>query len=288
MSALPFMEDVTYAAHMHSMKWWFDAIANGIVQGSTREGPAPDGCLCDAATPCAPRTTPQTETCAWYKQGDGEVPRHDWTIEETLSGVMMMAEMLLISRNVTGAQYYLPLFLRTSELLESRRDPATGNTTFLTGPSTNLLAPSFAGGPNGTKSYLAGVSITYTAALNRLIELTKLTENATLQATFTQRRDLALAGLGSFLTTTASDVVAKAAADGDVFHGLRKAKQQQRKLADAVSTTTTTTTFEEENHGDDDQCTPAGELCGASAPSAPACCGNATCRKFRRSVCFFF
>ena len=40
---------------------------------------------------------------------------------------------------------FLPQALRTSNLIEGRRDPASGMTAFLSGPSSNLLAPSFGG-----------------------------------------------------------------------------------------------------------------------------------------------
>lgn len=147
---------------------------------------------CDAAVPCGP-----SENCCAYKQGDGDVPHHDWTFEETLSGVVMQAEQLLISRNTSGILHHLPLFARTSQMLEARyecenlsghdhqcplavvalyffynqfmltcaidiavirtshllrRDQMTAYTTILTGPSSNLLAPSFGGSPlsNGT------------------------------------------------------------------------------------------------------------------------------------------
>jgi len=49
---------------------------------------------------------------------------------------------------------------------------------FLAGPAGNLLAPSYAGWkrPDGTygMAYLTGLSVTYIAALDRLIELEKL------------------------------------------------------------------------------------------------------------------
>eukprot|EP00750_Incisomonas_marina_P009196 INCI15842.4.p1 GENE.INCI15842.4~~INCI15842.4.p1 ORF type:complete len:1009 (+),score=144.97 INCI15842.4:571-3597(+) len=254
MAGLPFMGDVTYAAHFHSMKWWFDSIGNGTAQGFTKEGPAPDGILCDAATPCAAGAT---DTCAWYKQGDGLVPLHDWTMEETLSGVMMMAEMLLVSRNRTGAAYFMPLFMRTSNLLESRRDPANNNLTFLTGPSTNLLAPSFGGGPNGTRAYLAGVSITYAAALNRLIELATLVDDSVALNMFVERRDATMAGLGEFLEAATNATVSSAKLAGDRFHASEPQDQIIRQ----------------------DDCTPAGDLCGESHPQAAPCCGNASCRQ---------
>ena len=133
---------------------------------------APDGCMCDNAEPAG---------CN-YKQGDGDVPIHDWTVEETLSALVMQAEMLLVTRNVSEIATFTDHFLRTSNFLETRRDPATGMTLFLTGPSSNLLAPSFGGWPldNGKHawSYLTGVSVTYTAALNRMIECEKLIGNA--------------------------------------------------------------------------------------------------------------
>ena len=135
MTALPFMEDATWAALAHSMAWWFDSIGNGTSYGrggSTSDGglPAPDGCLCDAAVPVPPGNG---QGC-WYKQGDGDVPRHDWTMEESLSAVVMQAEMLLVSRNASAIEHYMPLFLRTCEMLEARRHSMSGYSTFLTGP----------------------------------------------------------------------------------------------------------------------------------------------------------
>lgn len=201
MTGLPFMEDATWAALTHSMAWWFNSIGNGtsLGKGSSNDGGigAPDGCLCDAAVPVPPGNG---QGC-WYKQGDGDVPLHDWTMEESLSAVVMQAEMLLISRNRTGIAHFMPLFLRTCEMLEGRRHAQTGYTTFLTGPGSNLLAPSFGGGPNGSWSYLSGVSVTYTAALNRLIELARLVGHPMLQ-TLIHRRDLNLAGIKNYLLTS--------------------------------------------------------------------------------------
>ena len=68
-------------------------------------------------------------TC--IEQGDGNVPIHDWTLEESLSAVIMQAELLLMSRNETGMAHFLPLFMRTLNLIESRRD--TVRNLFLSG-----------------------------------------------------------------------------------------------------------------------------------------------------------
>jgi len=160
--------------------------------------PAPDGALCDAAVPCG-----AAADCCAYKQGDGNVPRHDWTFEESLSGVVMQAEQLLVSRNTTGILHHLPLFERVSQYAEARRDQMTGYTTFLTGPSSNLLAPSFGGGARGNGTFggwaaLTGLSVTYAAALERMVECARLVSGAgggAYVARWEQRRALTIKGL---------------------------------------------------------------------------------------------
>ena len=86
----------------------------------------------------------------------------------------MQAELLLVTRNRSAIEWNLPRFLRTSNLLESRRDPAVAMQMFLSGVASNLLAPSFGAWllPNGQQawSYLTGVSVTYSAALIRAAE----------------------------------------------------------------------------------------------------------------------
>jgi hypothetical protein len=147
----------------------------------------------------------------------------DWTVEETLSAVVMQSEMLLVTRNVSEIATFSAGFLRTSNFLESRRDAATGMTLFLTGPSSNLLAPSFGGWPldNGKHawSYLTGVSVTYTAALNRLIECEKLMGNAHLVALYTARRDLNLRGLAQLFDPTGAYFVRSLDPNG-TMHGV--------------------------------------------------------------------
>lgn len=126
---------------------------------------------------------------------------------------------------------------------------------------TNLLAPSFGGGPNGTRAYLAGVSITYAAALNRLIELATLVDDTAALDMFVERRDATMAGLGAFLEPATAAAVSSARLAGDRFH----ASTPQEVLAPTAA--------------GQDECTPAGELCGESQPQAAPCCGNASCRQ---------
>ena len=121
----------------------------------------PDGQLCDAATPEG----------AIYKQGDGRVDIHDWGLEFTAAGLLLQAERLLIGRDPEEIAHYVPMLERCANLLDSRRDPE--NDLFLAGPAANLLAPSFAGWkrPDGTygRAYLAGLNVTFVAALDRLV-----------------------------------------------------------------------------------------------------------------------
>ena len=124
-----------------------------------------------------------------------------------------------------GAAHYLPLFLRTAEMLENRRDQETGYTTFLTGPSSNLV-PGFGGGPNGSWSYRSGVSVTYTAALDRMAEnVTMLDPQSPLLPVLANRRALILAGIDTHLLTSGPEsqgalyfVRSKGPASG-VLHG---------------------------------------------------------------------
>ena len=144
---------------------WFENIGNANRSCNDCGGAiAPDGCLCDDGEP----------TNCDYKQGDGNVPIHDWALEETLSAVIMQAEQLLVDRDAASSvSTYLPLFNRTLNLIESRRDAELD--LFYTGDASNLLAPSYGAWllENGTRAmaFLTGVSVSYVAALDRVIEL---------------------------------------------------------------------------------------------------------------------
>ena len=191
---LPVFEEPLITFLQNAQDLWFDQMGDGkrIWSRDGKELVIPDGQLCDAASP------------EWFipKQGDGNVAIHDWGMEFTAAGLVMQAELLLIGRDAKAIAHYLPLLRRCANFIESRRDPE--NNLFLAGPAGNLLAPSYAGWkkPDGTygKAYLAGLSITYIAALDRLIELEKMagfSDNAKL---YTTRRDLARKGLPLLMT----------------------------------------------------------------------------------------
>ncbi len=184
--ALPFLEEPWLTFLQNSQDLWFDQMGDGKRAGFNG-WVAPDGCLCDAARP------------GWivYKQGDGRTDIHDWGVEFTAAGLLLQAELLLISRDRDAAGRYLPRLERCAEFIEARRDPEKN--LFLAGPAGNLLAPSYAGWkrPDGTwgQAYLAGLSITYIAALDRLIELEKLCGSEAKAALYSGRRELARRGL---------------------------------------------------------------------------------------------
>jgi hypothetical protein len=194
--ALPFLGQPWVTFLQNSQDLWFNQMGNGKRQGCPGtpriNWVAPDGQLCDAAWP----------GCIVYKQGDGRIGIHDWGLEFTAAGIVLQSELLLISRDPEAITHYLPLLERSANFLDTRRDPK--NNLFLAGPAANLLAPSYAGWrrPDGTygKAYLAGLSITYIAALDRLIELEKLAGASGKAKLYTKRRDLAREGLPLLIT----------------------------------------------------------------------------------------
>ncbi|HOE67049.1 MAG TPA: hypothetical protein PLO62_11040 [Candidatus Hydrogenedentes bacterium] len=184
--ALPFYEEPFTTFLQNAQDLWFSQMGDGKREGANK-WVAPDGCLCDCASP------------GWvmYKQGDGRIDIHDWGVEFSAAGLLMQCELLLISRDEKAIAHYLPMLGRVAAFVESRRDPKTN--LFLAGPAGNLLAPSYAGykKPDGTygKAYLAGLSITYIAALDRLIEVEKLAGSEARAAEYMEHRALARKGL---------------------------------------------------------------------------------------------
>jgi hypothetical protein len=216
-SILPLLREPFVTFLQHAQDLWFDQMGDGHRKGAAPpfDWVAPDGCLCDAARP------------GWivYKQGDGRTAIHDWGMEFTAAGVLLQSELLLISRDPDALAHYLPRLERSANFIETRRDPT--NNLFLAGPAGNLLAPSYAGWhrPDGSygQAYLAGLSITYIAALDRLIELEKLAHHPAQVSLYTARRDQAKQGL-PLLTTDDGYFIRSLDPDG-VKHGVFGAPQ---------------------------------------------------------------
>src|ERR1017187_18248 len=216
-SILPLLREPFVTFLQHSQDLWFDQMGDGHRSGAAApfNWVAPDGCLCDCASPAS----------IVYKQGDGRTAIHDWGMEFTAAGVLLQSELLLISREPEALAHYLPLLERSANFIDSRRDGT--NNLLLAGPAGNLLAPSYAGWhrPDGSygQAYLAGLSITYIAALDRLIELEKLAHNCAQVSRYTTRRDLAKQGLPR-LTTEDGYFIRSLDPDG-VGHGISGAAE---------------------------------------------------------------
>ena len=200
-AAMPFLREPWFSILQRSWDLHWDKQGDGkragLWGGSTEATPfsawvAPDGCLGDCARPGE----------VIYKQGDGKFELHDWFYEATAAGVVAQAELLLASRNAAAIAHYLPKMERACDAIERTRDPK--NNLFLVGPACNLLAPSFGGArlPDGTfgKSYLAGLSITYLAALDRMIELQRLGGASEKLATYERRQKITRDSLQRLLT----------------------------------------------------------------------------------------
>lgn len=193
-AALPFLVEPFVTFLQNSQDLWFDQMGDGQRVGAAPpfDWVAPDGCLCDAARP------------GWivYRQGDGRTHLHDWGLEFTAAGLLLQSELLLIQRDPAAVGRYLPKLERCARFIETRRDPERN--LFLVGAAGNLLAPSFAGWkkPDGTydKAYHAGLSVTYIAALERLIELQKFAGRPEEARVWTQRREDARRGLAQLTT----------------------------------------------------------------------------------------
>lgn len=190
-AALPFLCEPYTTFLQNAQDLWFDQMGDGTRAGN-HGYVAPDGSLCDAAAPGV----------VHFRQGDGRHDIHDWGMEFTAAGLLMQAELLLISRDPVAVDHYLPMLERCANFIETRRDPE--NNLFLAGPAGNLLAPSYAGWrqADGTfeKAYLTGLSISYIAALDRLAELERLAGRGTQADVYAARREAAREGLAKVTT----------------------------------------------------------------------------------------
>jgi hypothetical protein len=194
-AALPFIQEPFVRFLENSHELWFGKMGDGktaYVWNGKDSWVPPDGCLMDCAN----------DTWAMHRQGDGRVAIHDWGIEFTAAGGVLQSELLLISRDRGAIARDLPRLERCAGFIESRRDPK--NDLFLAGPAGNLLAPSYAGWkqPDGRygQAYLAGLSVTYIAFLDRLAELETLAGRSAEAERYRQRRASARQGLDRLMT----------------------------------------------------------------------------------------
>jgi len=222
-AATPFLQEPWSSLLQRSWDLFWDNQGDGKRKGLWGDGTpnilselvAPDGSLGDTGAPGK----------IIYKQGDGDVKIHDWFYEATAAGIVMEAEILLTSRNQQAIEHYLPKMERACNCIERTRDPK--NNLFLVGPACNLLAPSYGGvkQADGTigKGYLAGLSITYLAALDRMVELYQLTGDKEKLAEYKTRQSITRQSLKQLLTPAGYFV--KSIEPGGIKHGVLGQKQ---------------------------------------------------------------
>lgn len=222
-AATPFLQEPWASILQRSWDLFWDNQGDGIRKGLWGDGTpnqlselvAPDGGLGDTAAPGK----------IIYKQGDGDVNKHDWFYEATAACLVMQSEILLVNRDPEALKNYLPKMERACNFIERVRDPKTN--LFLVGPACNLLAPSYGGVklPDGTfgKGYLTGVSITYLAALDRMFEIYKLTGDKQKLAEFEHRQKITRESLTQLMTPAGYFV--KSMETGGIKHGVLGQKQ---------------------------------------------------------------
>jgi hypothetical protein len=203
-SSIPFLQEPWFSIMQRSLDLLWNNQGDGNRAGSMdKPGKpaiksalyalvAPDGSLGDCAGP----------DDIIYKQGDGDITIHDWFYEATAAGLVMQSEILLATRDQKALDHYLPKMERACAFIERTRD--TSNNLFLVGPACNLLAPSYGGVrlPDGTfgKGYLAGLSVTYLAALDRMTELYRLTGETAKQSEYKHLADITRQSLPLLMT----------------------------------------------------------------------------------------
>jgi hypothetical protein len=223
-SATPFLQEPWFTALQRSWDLHWENQGDGkrmSMWGGSPTGSwfshlvAPDGSLGDMARPNE----------IGFKQGDGDQNVHDWFYEATAAGLVMQAEILLASRDLDAIRHYLPKMERACNFIERTRDPK--NNLFLVGPASNLLAPSFGGikQPDGSvgKGYLSGLSITYLAALDRMVELYRMTGDAEKVEAYGRRQNITRESLPLLLTD--KGYFAKSVEQGGAKHGVLGQKQ---------------------------------------------------------------
>lgn len=222
-AATPFLQEPWFSTLQRSWDLFWDNQGDGVRKGMWGDGTpnqlselvAPDGGLGDTAAPGK----------IIYKQGDGDVKMHDWFYEATAACLVMQAEILLVNRDKAALKHYLPKMERACNFIERVRDPK--NNLFLVGPACNLLAPSYGGvkmsdGSFG-KGYLTGVSVTYLAALDRMIEIYKMTGNKEKLAEFEHRQKITRESLSQLMAPDGYFV--KSVEPGGTKHGVLGQKQ---------------------------------------------------------------
>lgn len=218
-AATPFLKEPWFSTLQNSWDLFWNNQGDGKRMGDPQSDGKP-GAIWSLVAPVGSLGDTGLPTKIIYKQGDGDFSIHDWFYEATAAGLVMQSEILLTSRDLKEIEYYLPKMERACDFIEGARDPK--NNLFLVGPACNLLAPSYGGvkQPDGKfgKGYLAGVSINYLAAINRMVELYKMTGNNDKLIEYVRRQKITQESLPLLLTPGGYFV--KSLEPGGIKHGV--------------------------------------------------------------------
>ncbi len=191
---LPYLQEPWLTILQNSHDLWYNKQGDGKVVDYYKNI-GPDGLLCDAASPHH----------TFFIQGDlceTSPSIGDWFFEGTMAATIMQAELLLIGRDDKAINHYLPKLERSMNLMETRRDAK--NNLLLVGAGADLLCPSYGGVKRWDGSvewaYHTGVLVTYTAALDRVVELEKMVGNEEKAELYASRARLNREAIKQLLT----------------------------------------------------------------------------------------
>ena len=198
--SIPFLSEPYFTMLQHAHDVWFYWQGDGKTTDTIVGKIVPDGLLSDIGG---------------HVHGDFASKGSDWTLEDTAAAVVMQAEMLLRNRDMNAVRHYLPKLDRACNCVETRRDPENG--LLLAGSAANLTG--FGGycgirQPDGTygMGYLACLSVTHLAALDRMVELLKMAGDEKRLEVYEARQKMSRESLrhlltpeGYFISTLAKD-----------------------------------------------------------------------------------
>lgn len=176
---------------------------------------APDGALGDTVL----------EYGIVYRQGDGNWRDYDWFYEATAAGILTQAEFCLYEHDIENAKKHLPKMIRSMNHIEEKRAP---NGLFLVGPSSNLLAPSWGACYDEKQdrivpAYLAGLTITYGAAMRAMREVAAFAGDSELAELCSARYERCVETLPLFYTK--DGYLARSMDPDGTLHGVYGAKR---------------------------------------------------------------
>lgn len=172
--AVPFLNPFWFKVLQNSLDLFWDRMGDGKRYGA--EGGKPCGnTIFDLCAPSGALGDCVLDGGIVYKQGDNDFSESDWFYETTAAAISMQSDILCRNHDKEKSEKYYKKMMKSVQFIEGAR---AENGLFSVGPSCNLLAPSYGAAIDAEtgeikKCYLTGLSVTYSIALSRLIEVAK-------------------------------------------------------------------------------------------------------------------